>query len=273
MLIQLTNTCQMGCPHCLQDSLPQPMHMTEETCVEAIKFWAKSGAHVVNLSGGEPTEHPQFERILELWTYAMDETARTTNTPYALNIITNGEWIHDRNKVKIIKDFLAIRRFGHLITNVQISSFKGLYKNYNDIQKHKKTLLAIKGITIADEGILNMCSLGRAKNHEPSKKAAAENPYHMSCFMFSQVKGQCKSLPEAVVRFEITQHFCSPMVDWKGNVHCSESWLCPSCGHCTDEDIEQKIMDWKPCGGCADYQKMMKRDDTDMRMARLAIGI
>ena len=38
MLIQITNRCHMGCPHCMQESGPKGRHMTEETFEEVLRF-------------------------------------------------------------------------------------------------------------------------------------------------------------------------------------------------------------------------------------------
>ena len=67
MLIQITNRCHMMCPHCLQDSGPQGRHMSEDTFGQVLDFCREAGPWTVNVTGGEPTEHPRWaEMVREL---------------------------------------------------------------------------------------------------------------------------------------------------------------------------------------------------------------
>ena len=60
MLIQITNRCHMGCKHCLQDASPNGKHMTDETFDRVMDFCMEARPMVVNVTGGEPTEHPNW---------------------------------------------------------------------------------------------------------------------------------------------------------------------------------------------------------------------
>jgi MoaA/NifB/PqqE/SkfB family radical SAM enzyme len=68
MLVKITTQCSMGCTHCMEDALPQGEHMSLEVFEKALSFIAKCypGVRIVMLSGGEPTEHPDILKIIEL---------------------------------------------------------------------------------------------------------------------------------------------------------------------------------------------------------------
>ena len=90
MLIQITNRCHMNCPHCMQDSSPRGKHMTEEIFDQVLDFCRDARPMVVNVTGGEPTEHPSWASMVR----------RLYNIPGVeiLTIITNGSWIEDKRK-------------------------------------------------------------------------------------------------------------------------------------------------------------------------------
>lgn len=66
-LVELTSSCNLKCPMCYASSGPGGTHETYESCVAAIdRLIAVEGrAEVLQLSGGEPTIHPEFLRIVE----------------------------------------------------------------------------------------------------------------------------------------------------------------------------------------------------------------
>lgn len=67
-LVEVTSSCNLTCPMCYANSAPGGKHMSLEQCAKAIDrlVEAEGGrAEVLQLSGGEPTVHPQLEQILE----------------------------------------------------------------------------------------------------------------------------------------------------------------------------------------------------------------
>ncbi|MGE0536985.1 MAG: radical SAM protein [Pirellulales bacterium] len=99
-LIELTSSCNLSCPMCYASSGPGGEHLPLEQIFRAIdRLVAVEGrAEVAQLSGGEPTIHPQFEQVLD---YACAQ---------AIDIVminTNGVRLaHDA----ALLDFLAERR-------------------------------------------------------------------------------------------------------------------------------------------------------------------
>lgn len=90
MLIMLTSRCHMGCKHCMQEATARGRHMTRETFDEVLRFVSEAGPWVVNVTGGEPTEHPEWAE----WTR---ELLRIRSVQ-VLSVLTNGAWIEDKEQ-------------------------------------------------------------------------------------------------------------------------------------------------------------------------------
>lgn len=66
-LIEITSSCNLNCPMCYAASGPGGTHLSYEECCRAIDrlVQVEGRAEVCQLSGGEPTIHPEFAEILE----------------------------------------------------------------------------------------------------------------------------------------------------------------------------------------------------------------
>jgi len=66
-LVEITSSCNLHCPMCYASSGPGGKHLSFEECKRAIDrlVEVEGRAEVLQLSGGEPTIHPEFLRILE----------------------------------------------------------------------------------------------------------------------------------------------------------------------------------------------------------------
>ncbi|MFL5328325.1 MAG: radical SAM protein [Gemmataceae bacterium] len=66
-LVEITSSCNLNCPMCYASSGPGGKHLSFEECKAAIDrlVQVEGRAEVLQLSGGEPTIHPEFLRILE----------------------------------------------------------------------------------------------------------------------------------------------------------------------------------------------------------------
>lgn len=66
-LVELTSSCNLTCPLCYADSSPGGKHLAlEEICRALDRLVEVEGrAEICQLSGGEPTIHPQFREILD----------------------------------------------------------------------------------------------------------------------------------------------------------------------------------------------------------------
>jgi uncharacterized radical SAM superfamily Fe-S cluster-containing enzyme len=66
-LVEITSNCNLHCPMCYASSGPGGKHLSFDECRRAIDrlVEVEGRAEVLQLSGGEPTIHPDFFRILE----------------------------------------------------------------------------------------------------------------------------------------------------------------------------------------------------------------
>lgn len=65
MLIQITNSCSMQCPHCLQDSVSSEAYMKGIILNKALGLASRLGCNLLSISGGEFTEHPEFYSLIK----------------------------------------------------------------------------------------------------------------------------------------------------------------------------------------------------------------
>ncbi len=71
-LVEITSSCNLTCPMCYASSAPGGKNLSFDECRRAIDrlVEVEGRPEVLQLSGGEPTIHPEFVRILE---YACDQ--------------------------------------------------------------------------------------------------------------------------------------------------------------------------------------------------------
>lgn len=112
MLIQITNRCYEGCAHCMQCSDHKGEHMDFDTFKRVVKFGAFIGCAAFIISGGEPTEHPQF---LEFCQY-LDRFIVKNKMTAAISVTSNGAWFPTK------KDMVMQLSKLHSFAGMQVSS-------------------------------------------------------------------------------------------------------------------------------------------------------
>lgn len=84
--IEVTTTCNMGCPYCYNDSSPRsPKHISVDNMQAVFSALRESGAIKVTLSGGEPLMHPCIREIVELGNYMNLKYDFITNSSLVTN--------------------------------------------------------------------------------------------------------------------------------------------------------------------------------------------
>lgn len=256
----ITNKCLEGCPHCMECSNPNGAMMDARTFVKAVKFSDFIGCRVITVSGGEPTLHPQFYEFCKMLNFVYKKT---------FTIVSNGTWI---DNAEIVEQVRRICRFENF-TGMQVYTNKLFYKDYEKIKANENNFRSISTKILVDYSqIRGMKDLGRAKNYDVAQKMSAESGYFQSCLNASLVVKQVQRPIQYGTILEMTAHqFCHPMVDFNGDVHLSESWLCQSCGNVSDQPfntIWNSMVGYRPCGKCKDYQRFCESMRPDIIKAK-----
>jgi len=274
MLIQITNHCTLECPHCFQNSTTNGNHMTEKVFRRALEFGAWSGCYMYNISGGEPTEHPDFERFMQILSAHLDAHPLPVPGCPAFTIESNGEWIRSVAKVNVMKKVLRERR----LAGLQISSFRGLYRNFDFIQKYRKKIEALSPkVAVFSTGIASMINLGRARmSYNPMIEKAIKNNTHQPCCINTYFGSKQTEDIRMFSQCLFPGQTCKPFIDWKGYVHGGESICCPAHGNIMKDSFEtiwQNIREAVPCGRCSLYRNLQTSQDPKIAYARLLMGI
>lgn len=256
MLIQITNRCHMGCPHCMQDSNPRGKHMTDETFLDMLAFCREAQPMVVNVTGGEPTEHPQFLEMMK--------ALLGVKSVAVLNILTNGCWIEDsRIRIGIAK--LIRSNKGRVM--VQVYSNPKYYRDHDWTVEHGPQFRSIGCIADFDSPIF-MQDLGRARNN--CKEEVKENDHVPSCINSHLCAMQTHSLTEFFWACVQAGKFCRPLIDINGGIHMSESWLCPTVANVSEgvKEAFRKMRASRPCKGCQLYKNFERRFPKEMELLK-----
>lgn len=254
MLIMITNRCHMGCPHCMQDANPSGKLMTDETFEKVLAFCQEARPLVVSVTGGEPTEHPRWAE--------MTRGLLRMKPAAIVNVLTNGTWIDDdEQRLKMAK----LIREGKGRMKVQVYSHPKYYKDHEWTVEHKAQFRSIG--CIADfESPIFMQDLGRARKN--CQEEVRESDHVPSCINSHLIARQAHSLDEFFSMCIQAAKFCRPLIDPDGNIHMSESWLCPAVAHVSDGATEafRKMRASRPCGGCQLYKNFERRFPKEMEM-------
>lgn len=135
-LIEVTNNCDLKCPTCYANS-GEDKHLDIEKINQMLDFLIDSefgSAEILQISGGEPTTHPQIIDIIKL--------ARTKNIKYVM-LNTNGLRIaNDENFVKELGQFV-----GGFEIYLQFDGFDdGAYKHLRGRELNKIKQKAINNL-------------------------------------------------------------------------------------------------------------------------------
>ena len=209
---------------------------------------------VVNITGGEPTEHPRWAHIVQ----------SVYNLPSVkiLAILTNGAWIDD-DKTRWAMARLIRNAKG--VIKVQVYSNPDYYKNHAWTVAHKARYKSIGCITDFT-GPIFMQDLGRARKN--CQKEVAESDHVPSCINSHLIALQARSLPHFLTMAVQAGKFCRPLIDPDGNIHMSESWLCPAVASVNDgvSVAFDKMRKSRPCKGCQLYRNFERLHSREMKM-------
>lgn len=230
------------CPHCMQESSPTGQHMTDETFEQVLGFCRQAKPMLVSITGGEPTEHPNW------YTYAKKLLALPSVKVVA--VVTNGAWIED-NKQRIAMAKLI--RQGNGRVKVQVYSNPKYYPNHEWTVSHEAQFRSIGCLPDFTDPIF-MQDLGRARHN--CEEEVKESTCVPSCINSHLIAIQAWNITHFLSMCAQAGKFCRPLIDPDGNIHMSESWRCQSVAHVSDgaNVAFEKMQKSRPCKGCRLYR-------------------
>ncbi len=141
-LVELTSSCNLTCPMCYASSAPGGKHLSLDAACAAIDrlVEVEGKPEILQLSGGEPTIHPQFEEILD---YALSRPI-----DYVM-INTNG--------IRFAKDDRLVERLAAARDRIEVYfQFDGL---------HDDIYLALRGERLLETKLAALEKLAAAGVH------------------------------------------------------------------------------------------------------------
>ena len=232
----------MGCPHCMQNSTPSGKHMTEETFEQVVDFCRQARPLVVSVTGGEPTEHPQWLQ--------MTKTLLNLPSHPIVAVLTNGSWIEDADTRVAMSKLI---RENKQRVKVQVYSNPKYYRDHEWTVAHEQQFRSIGCLPNFTDPIF-IQDLGRARKN--CQEEVKDSDHVPSCINSHLIAKQALSLPHFLSMAAQAAKFCRPLIDPHGNIHMSESWLCQAVAHVSDGIVEvfRKMKDSRPCKGCQLYR-------------------
>lgn len=244
-MLKITERCTMGCSHCLNNATSDGSDMTENVLLDSLDFIKKNTvSKTLVISGGEPTEHRNFDSMMQL----IIDYANKHKCFLTCVIATNGEAII--REPEKFKQFVSSANF---ILYFQISTDARYYPR--SIPK-EHPIYKEEAFQFVPDCVLAMYPLGRAlDNNLPWNSGVVK-----SCKCFN-VRALSKQLDNAILAdidgmLASRGYFCTPHISVNGEIKLGESDLCPACASIYDEpkEIIRKIQAFK-CSKCEHIDK------------------
>ena len=231
MMIKITEKCSMGCSHCMNNATSNGKHMNFEIFQNVIKFQKKYGGPFCIITGGEPTEHPQFEYFLR---YALEKLENCFIT-----VTTNGVWMQDHfDYIKWMNSVYGVRLM------FQVCNDKRYYPTVID---WNNPVFEFNNVITCDK-VEHIYPQGRALSNGLEWESKCSK-----CFNIRAITKQCliKDLGTIIGMLGVRQKFCTPHIAIDGSIKLGESDLCPPCSHIDKKhsEIIKDILNFK-CNGC-----------------------
>lgn len=226
MIIAITEHCTMDCTHCCMNASTDGKHMSKEIFLKALDFYQQFNFPFINISGGEPTDHPLFEEF-------MDEILKRK---LILTILSNGLWTLDERRDK----YLAKYRF-------QIINDQRYYPIKVPEIKHPNIVVFGKV-----ENSINRCTRSIKNNNFTETKP--------KCFNIRSISknNRIRTFKDLIYTytFELLK-FCVPIIKIDGSMILGECDLCKVFGHIDDCDkvLLDKVKDFK-CNNCGCFNNL-----------------
>lgn len=224
MLIRITNSCRMGCSHCMIESTPTGSHMPIEVYEKAISFNVNYDPSLIFISGGEPTDHPQFLEYLSIAKSYLEKR----KVLYVL-VASNGMFLEDESYTK------------------EIIKIGVPFQITNDPRFYPKRINKVEHPLFAYEDTLRLVTpLGRAITNKI--ETARQTPL---CFNLRSLCKRYQNFSQTVTHLRSLFKMCSPSINIDGSLVAGEASGCYKIGtiESSSEEITNNLNNMK-CSKC-----------------------
>lgn len=246
-MLKITERCTMGCKHCLNDAKPDGRDMDETTLTDTLFFLKHNNLarECLIISGGEPTEHRDFDRVIDK-ILKFHELFKCFNV---ITITTNGENI--QNDPERFKNYITLAKAAKLTLMFQVSADVRYYPRR--IQTHKR-IFREEGFVLCDDCIQQIYPQGRALENNIPWKANCSKCFNARAI--SHQLSKSSTLRDIEMQLFIASKFCTPHISVDGEIKLGESDLCPACATIYDDmdTIMENIRNFK-CNKCDHVNK------------------
>lgn len=262
MLIKITNKCEMGCSHCLEDSTVKGEHMTWDVFLRAIELtkrmermaWQSGIPALLHLSGGECTEHPEIIRFME----------EAYRQGFFLTLISNGSWLDNAE----LRAAILRPEWPHL--QVQITNDSRFYPR--PVPKvDDKRLIYVEALT-------HLITLGRAARKKNIDRKGVPMKNAPTSFNFRSLTRSYNSVEKALVMMRARALMgkgghCSPSICADGRIVAGESQFCFAVGtvDSTNDEITKATCDMQ-CNACGLVDNLTQEQKRAIGEASLFLG-
>lgn len=252
MLFTITEHCSLKCKHCFMEAEETGRHASREVVEAAVRFVKDMDLGRLGVSGGEPTEHPEF---LQHFEYILRELPGCF-----IVLMTNGKFLRSNKFVRELAGLCVKYPFF-----VQVSALKHLYPHRQEtVYLYKKNRSRFPhGSIVLVEKITSITDLGRAKGKDWSHLGPLYKRKAPMCFNLFSIahSGVVQDLSSVILYLEqFTKQHCVPLVSYEGNLHAGETTSCMALGSILYGEYNRMydiLRSKKPCGLCGvDYPKV-----------------
>lgn len=225
MIISITESCHMGCSHCMDDAKPCDKHMPMSVFEKAIDAFNRFGGIECLITGGEPTDNPEWLKMVE---YALEHAHGSTGTDFAhVTLTTNGMNIAKNRDYQTYLLLLMQRYSGKL--SVQVTHVDKYYPIDVDFSS---TFFQCKHVVVCNN-IEAIYPMGRARDNNIPWSAKSSK-----CFNIRSATRTLRDLSKATFMLVMLNKFCTPQISISGHIKLGESTLCPVCSSIYKSDAE-----------------------------------
>jgi len=237
MLIKVTNHCAAGCSHCMESSTVKGRHMSLEMfdraldCSDRVEVFARSiGYRAILLSGGECTDHPDIEILIQ----------KVLDRGLIPMVLSHGLWLSDKEK----RESLLRPEWDTVVFQVT----------------HDPRFYRIKPARVEDPRIIYIDSLtmmmplgrfkGKTRVDLPTHRAPASFNFRSMTRFFGDVRQSIMHLRVRALQGQ--SGHCSPSISSTGAFVAGETNSCFKIGtvDSTPEELTRGVFQMGSCDRC-----------------------